>query len=672
MKRNIKIYIAIAVIVILLILGGGTLLFLKTKDKSKEALTSYVELINSKDYEGMYSMLSDESKEKYSKEDFIARNKKIYEGIDVENIKIDINKVSKSGEVRKISYSSSMDTLAGELSFDNIVDMKKQGDKFYVVWTSGAIFPSLEEKDKVRVNTKKSNRGDILDRNGKKLATDDKAANVGVVPGKLGDKRDEKINKISEILEVSVDDINTKLNASYVKSDMFVPIKVISKDDERIPRLLEVSGVMINDKDARVYPLGKEAAHLTGYVQNVSAEDLEKNKGKEYTQNSVIGKAGLESIYEEKLRGIDGCEITIIDENQAKKEVIKSKDVKNGSDIKLTIDSTTQDLLYTQLEKDKGSAVAMNPNTGEVLALVSAPGYDPNDFVMGLSQAKWDNLNNDEKKPLYNRFQGVAVPGSVFKPLTAAVGIDNKSINPDETKTITGLKWKKDNSWGDYSVTRIKDYGDSTNLLKAMVYSDNIYFAQATLNMGGDKFKEGLNKFGFGESLPFQYGVSKSQFATNGEFKTEAQLADSGYGQGEVLVNPVHLATMYTMFVNEGNIITPYLEYKESPEKKVWKEKAITKDAAEIVLKDMIQVVQDPNGTGHAASINGVTIAGKTGSAEKKDNNGVDIGVLGWFIGMTTDRSNNVLVLTMAEDTKDIGQSHYVIPMAKKVLEKAK
>jgi len=388
----------------------------------------------------------------------------------------------------------------------------------------------------------------------------------------------------------------------------------------------------------------------------------------------LIGKSGLEKAYEESLRGIDGEEIYIQNKDGEKKASLIAKDVKNGTDLKLTIDNKMQSLLYSQLEKDKGSSVAMNPNTGEVLALVSTPSYNPNDFILGMNTDKWNSLNNDTSKPLYNRFQGTAAPGSSFKPITAVIGLDTKKLDPNANKNISGLSWQKSKSWGKYSVTRVSDYGANSNLLNALVYSDNIYFAQVALDIGKDLFKEKLISFGISEKVPFEYPLYNSQFATDKTFKTEVQLADSGYGQGEVLLNPVHLATLYTMFQNDGSILNPYLEYKATPESKVWKSKAVSKDSANIVLQDLIQVVENPNGTGHAAYTSGLSIAGKTGTAEIKasqeDTTGTE---LGWFVGMTTNKApNNLLVVMMAEDVKDKGGSHYVVPKVKKALETIK
>lgn len=666
MNKRLKI-ILISVITILIVIGisVGTIIYIeKNSYKPEDTLNSYIDLLNNKEYEEMYNLISTDSKSLISLEDYITRNQKIYEGINASNIETLIEDVTKDGDNYTLTYKTTMMTAAGELTFNNsTVIIKEDG----IVWSSEMIYPTLTSEDKVRVKTNVANRGSILDRNGVFLAKDGLDANVGLVPGKIIDK-EASISKISEILGVSVDYINKQLSASYVKDDTFVPIKEIAANDDRIKDLLQIKGILINDKKARVYPLGEKAAHLTGYIQTVTAEDLEKNKDKGYSSTSKIGKAGIEKIYEETLKGTDGVEIYIVDKNDSKKEDILSSNLENGSDVKLTIDSNVQTNLYDETSKDKSASVAMNPNTGEVLALVSTPSYDPNDFIMGMSNEKWDSLNNDKNNPLLNRFQSTIVPGSVFKPITAAVALESKTLDINEKKIISGLKWQKDSSWGDYYVTRVSDYGTDTNFINAMINSDNIYFAQAALDVTSDTFASKLLDFGFDSDIPFEYGLYSSSFGDNNKIETDEQLADSGYGQGKILINPIHLASIYTSFINQGNMVTPYLDVSKT--KTIWKDNIISKSNAEIILNSLVAVVESPNGTGNQAKTNGIKIAGKTGTAEIKssqdDTSGTEIG---WFVGMTTDKENkNILVATMVEDVKDRGGSHYVVPKVKNVI----
>ena len=187
----------------------------------------------------------------------------------------------------------------------------------------------------------------------------------------------------------------------------------------------------------------------------------------------------------------------------------------------------------------------MNPYTGEVLALVSTPTYDNNDFIMGLSNEQWTSLNEDENKPMYNRFRQVWCPGSTFKPITAAIGLESGAIDPTEDYGNVGLSWQKDASWGSYYVTTLHAY-EPVILQNALIYSDNIYFAKAALKIGSEEMERSLDKFGFNEDLPFEIKMAQSQYSNTDSIETEIQLADSGYGQGQILINPLHICLLYT------------------------------------------------------------------------------------------------------------------------------
>ena len=288
-----------------------------------------------------------------------------------------------------------------------------------------------------------------------------------------------------------------------------------------------------------------------------------------------------------------------------------------------------------------------------------------------MSQENWDSLNNNADKPLYNRFQGTCVPGSSLKPIVAAIGVDSGIVKPEDVRRIDGLTWQKDSSFGNYYVTRTTSIGE-VNLENALVYSDNIYFAQVATEMGSSVLEDKLKSFGFDEKIPFEFALYNSQISNDGKIKDGVQLADTGYGQGEVMVNPVHLTSMYTMFLNEGSIISPHLIIDNNSNGRVWKESAVSKETSEEILKDLIQIVENPTGTGHQAYTPGVKIAGKTGTAEiKNSQNDINGTELGWFVGMTPECENKVVVSMMIEDVKDRGGSHYVVPKVKEIIEKS-
>ena len=666
-KRRRWLIPLIIFLVLILCSGIGFLVwhYLRSRPIPEDTVRNYFSLLNDGDYEGMYALLTESSKDSVSEKDFISRNQNIYEGIEASNIKVSFpSEESSSKDTETVTYSTSMDTCAGSVSFDNQAVLEKDSNGAYrISWDSTLIFPSLQDDYKVRVETETAERGSIYDRNGTALATQGTISEVGLVPGKMSGNKEEDIQKIAELLDMSTDDINSLLGASYVQDDTFVPLKQISKDDtDTESKLLEISGILINDAAERIYPLGAAAGHLTGYVQSVTAEDLEKKAGEGYHAGSVIGKSGLELAYEDTLRAVDGSSVNIVDSDGNVVETLASQEAKNGEDIHVTIDASLQQTAYDQFSSDNGTAVAMNPKTGEVLALVSTPGYDPNEFIMGMSDRRWEELNNSENRPLTNRFAASWVPGSTFKALTAVIGVDSGKIDPQENFGYEGLSWQEDSSWGDYHVTTLTDYGDQVNLENALVYSDNIYFAKAALKIGADTLIDRFKAMGFDEEIPFELSLTSSTYDDDDNIDSDIQLADTGYGQGQLLVNPVHMLSLYSLFVNDGSMIQPTLLCQDGYTGKMWKENVFSADAVETVRNDLIQVIENPSGTGASARIDGVTLLGKTGTAEIKDSQSDTDGIeRGWFICETADSTDTpVAVAGMVEDVKGKGGSSYV------------
>ena len=688
-KKSRLLWIAIAVIGMAAITVAVCVAGMFKKEEvwktPEELLVEYMNHIPAQEYEQMYAMLHIEASGNVSQEDFIKRNSAIYEGIEIQNMAVEI--IAYDEEQLTVTYQTSFDTVAGEISFENEAFFLEGEDGYKLVWDNSLIFPNLASTDKVRVSTTQANRGEILDRNGRVLAGKGTASSVGIVPGKL-ENRKEAIAKIAELLETTPEVIEKKLSAQWVKDDSFVPIKTIPrveeiellkvepdedvlKEKERHESLLAIPGVMISDVEVREYPLGEAAAHLVGYVQSVTAEDLEEHAGEGYTANSVIGRSGMEGLFEKELKGQNGCRIYIVNSEGKEKEELACILVQHGQDIKLTIDASLQIALYEQFQEDKSCSVAMNPYTGEVLALVSTPSYDNNDFIMGLSSEQWIALNDDEDKPMYNRFRQVWCPGSTFKPVTAAVGLESGAIDPNEDYGNVGLSWQKDASWGSYYVTTLHAY-EPVILENALIYSDNIYFAKAALKIGSEEMESSLTGLGFNEELPFEIKMAESQYSNSEGIETEIQLADSGYGQGQVLVNPLHMACIYSAFCNEGNVIKPYLVYQNEIAAEYWIPGAFSNETASRVLEGTKKVVNDSNGTGYAAHRDDILLAGKTGTAEikasKDDTSGTE---LGWFAIFTAEDTveRPILIISMVEDVKGRGGSGYVVKKDSLVLE---
>ncbi|MFQ9985129.1 MAG: penicillin-binding transpeptidase domain-containing protein [Lachnospiraceae bacterium] len=646
-------------------------------ESPEELLTVYMEHISQKEYEEMYEMLDVRASGGISKNDFIERNSAIYEGIEMQNLQIEV--VDYNEKERRVAYESSFDTVAGAIRFENEASFSEGENGYKLVWNDSLIFPDLNSGDKVRVSTTQAERGEILDRNGRVLAGAGVASSVGIVPGKL-ENRDAAIQKLAELLQMEPETIQNKLLAQWVKDDSFVPVKTVPKVNEidlmkvepdeevlaehaRQEQLLEIPGVLISDIEVREYPQGEAASHLVGYVQNVTAEDLDEHAGEGYTSDSVIGRSGMEALFEKELKGQNGRRIYIVDANGNEKKELAEIVVQPGQDVQLTIDVEIQRALYEQFKQDKSCSVAMNQYTGEVLALVSTPSYDNNDFILGFSDEKWTSLNEDEQKPMYNRFRQTWCPGSSFKPIIAAIGLESGAINPTEDYGNVGLSWQKDSSWGSYYVTTLHTY-EPVVLENALIYSDNIYFAKAALKIGAETLERSLTELGFREELPFEIKMAQSQYSNTDQIESEIQLADSGYGQGQILINPLHMACIYSAFCNDGNIIKPYLIYKNEITPEYWIKGAFRPETASQVLEGIKKVVNDPNGTGYAACRDDMILAGKTGTAEikasKEDTSGTE---LGWLAIFTTEEmiEQPILIISMVEDVKERGGSGYVV-----------
>ncbi len=669
MSKKVLAVILISLLLIVVIGCSGYFIFKNIhKLTPEETLKQFAIHIQNAEYEDMYDLISEESKRNISKEDFIERNKNIYSGISMTNYILEIkSEEEQKDKSYKLSYDVYINTASsGEINFSSSSRLvkNKETKRYELDWSSNFIFPNLDNTDKVRVKTVESQRGEIIDRNGKLLAGLGEVSSVGFVPGKMNEDSEADIQKVSELLEVSVDTIKNSLNSNWVKDNTFVPIKKVAVSNQELKdALLEIPGIKINRVKERVYPLAEAISHLIGYVQNVTAEDLEKNADKGYSQTSVIGKAGLEKQYEDRLRGKDGKEIYIETENGTRKDTIASSEVQNGETIKLTIDAEIQTQLYNELKDDKGLFVVMQPKTGELLALVSTPSYDNNQFIYGISTEKWKEISEDERNPMIARYTKAYCPGSTFKPITAAIGLSTEKVTENNTFNYDGLSWQKGSSWGDYRITTLTPYNSAKNIRNALIHSDNIVFAQVALKIGSETFTKELQKIGFGENLNLNLGLSSSQISNSGEIKKEVSLADSGYGQGEILVNPVHMASIYSAFVNNGNMVKPYLEYKEEKSPEYLKEEAFTAASANIVKDDLIQVIENPEGTATDMKIDGIKLAGKTGTAELKVSKDEEANTLGWFDLITVDENSDkqYVIVSMVEDARELGGSHYLI-----------
>lgn len=651
-KNRTGAYIAGAVILIAAA-GGGYFYYqhyqeTQAVEAGEKTVEQFVQALNKGDYNKAAEMTSKKAANKsaLSEKEILDKYQNIYGAADVKGLQISNLKVDKKDDsTYSFSYKAKMNTSLGELkdlSYKGTLD--RNDGQTTINWQPNLVFPEMEGNDKVSLTTQEAARGNIIDRNGEPLATTGKLKQLGVVPSKLGDggEKTANIKAIASSFDLTEDAINQAISQSWVQPDYFVPLKIIDGATPELP-----AGATIQEVDGRYYPLGEAAAQLIGYVGDITAEDIDKNP--ELSSNGKIGRSGLEMAFDKDLRGTTGGKLSITDADGVEKKVLIEHEVQNGKDIKLTIDAKAQKTAFDSLGGKAGSTVATTPKTGDLLALASSPSYDPNKMTNGISQEDYKAYEENPEHPFISRFATGYAPGSTFKIITAAIGLDNGTIDPNEVLTINGLKWQKDSSWGSFQTTRVSSDVSQVDLKTALIYSDNIYAAQETLKMGEKKFRTGLDKFIFGEDLDLPISMNPAQISNEDSFNSDILLADTGYGQGELLITPIQQAAMYSVFTNNGTLVYPKLiADKETKDKK----NVISETAVQTIVPDLREVVQDVNGTAHSLSALGIPLAAKTGTAEIKEKQDVKGQENSFLFAFNLDNQGYMMV-SMLENKED-------------------
>ncbi|MBM7539998.1 penicillin-binding transpeptidase domain-containing protein [Amphibacillus cookii] len=632
----------------------------------EQRFETYVSFWEEQAFNDMYSMLTEEAQDNYGTDGFIERYQKIYQDLAIEDLTITYNLGEENEEEAlqtTFPITVSQDSVAGEITFDAEIEMveyinEEEERDWLVNWHPRLIFPELEEDGKIAIETTETSRGEIFDRNGDGLAINDTVYEIGIDPGQFGDNRDQEIEAIADQLTLSVDTIEATLEQDWVTDGVFVPLKILSpSDQDLLESVTSIPAVLQREATGRVYPYSEAFAHLIGYIGNITAEEIEQADPGVYGTQDQIGKRGLEQLFEERLRGTRG--VRIVADNNGDRISIAETTGEPGDDIHLTIDAELQVSLFDHFEQDSGTAAALEPQSGETLALVSSPSFDPHQFTYGISQSEYDELNEDPNEPMLNRFAATYSPGSAFKPITSTIGLNEGTITPDDAVQIDGLTWSKE-GWGNYSVRRVSESTGPVDLNDALVRSDNIYFAQKALAIGSEPFIEGLNTFGFGEDgFNYTYPIQPSRISNSGEIDRETLLADSGYGQGEILMSALHLAAAYTPIINDGTMIQPILDQEEE-HGQAYAENLITAEDANYIQEALRHVVSSSNGTARQANIDAIELSGKTGTAELKQSlEEENAEENGWFVAYPNNYE--LIIAMMVEGVENKGGSGYTV-----------
>jgi len=545
----------------------------------------------------------------------------------------------------------------------------------------GSYYLRLSEENRIREYTIPAPRGIIFDRRGRVLVTNRPSFTVAVLPLELRLLPDSGavLRRLAAILGMRIDEIDAKIVANQTR--LFEPVRV--KRDVGTPIVarieenrLDLPGVLILVEPVRSYPLKMTAAHVLGYVGEIDQDELNAREADGYKPGDLIGKAGVERVYESVLRGVDGRLNVEVDALGRPLRVLGRHAAVPGRPIVLTLDIDIQTVATQALEATgykSGAVVVTDPGSGEVLALASMPSYDPNLFAVGISPQAWTALASNPLHPLLNRAVGATYePGSVFKPVTAVAALQEGIVSRDSVFDAPGYfqlgRWR----FGD-----LKAWGRVT-FLTGIANSINVVFYTLGYRLGGDRLAHYATLMGLGEltgvDLPGEIAGTIASPATKQQLTGEpwypGDSVNMSIGQGAVTVTPIQVARMIGSIANGGTLVQPHVLRSVSekdgtsrkPPPPTQRSVPYTPTALAVIREGLRAVVE--RGTGMAAAIPKIALAGKTGSAENPRGQ-----PHAWFAGYGPVEAPRVLVVAFVEHGFRGGLT--AAPLVRKVFEAA-
>nr|MDD6336712.1 penicillin-binding transpeptidase domain-containing protein [bacterium] len=637
--------------------------------------TRYLKAWQAGDYERMYRYLSTAAQQAYTQEKFAVIHENYYQAMKLQDMSLVATQSVYSQELAcwVQGYNMAFTLMgAGDMSIENqamkLVNEGEKEEDWRVDFALDMILPRLSQGDYVRLVSISPMRGEIFSQDGIVLARNEKAQSVYAVPEKIQDVAGFCL-QLGSLIGMTEESVRTKVESKEAARDGYIVLRAYpagTLPDEVKDAINAIDGAGVDSRvytTVRSYPNGSLLSHTLGYVGSISEDQLPQYQQLGYTSDDKVGKMGLEYSFESTMRGSIGWRLERLNSEDEVQEDYLNIPVQKGNDLWLTIDTQLQkraeELLKTKLdESQRGVIIVLEPTTGKVNAMASYPDYDPNIFSWPINQETWGRLNNDPDKPLFSRAtNGLYPPGSSFKPFVAAWALESGQITADTAFTgeVVDSKWTPDmDNWVYPPITRLLYVPSPVNLENAIIYSDNIYFAWLALGMGAERFVENVQALGIGEAFDADVSVTKGRISNLLPIVNLRQLADSGYGQGELVVTPLQMAATFSAFANGGNIMKPQLVekighqeglsyvYDQVFEPVVWRENVISKAAIDIIQPDMHKVCTQ----GTAWSIGMSNISGKTGTAELDNDKSR---IIAWFCGYIDDGSMDRLVLVMIE-----------------------
>ncbi len=557
--------------------------------------------------------------------------------------------------------------------------------------TEGEQYRSLSENNRIRLKRVRATRGTILDRHGQILVDNRPSFDVALVPEDAHDVP-RTLASLTRLLAADAREFSAAMQAAANRPPFEEVILKRDLDWESIVALethqLDLPGVSVQVGPRRTYPFNDMAAHLLGYVGEVSQQELANRQG--YRMGDLIGKAGAERYWEDYLRGIDGGQQVEVDAVGRKLRTLSEVEETPGNTLVMTLDRELQLAAERAMGDHEGAVVALDPRSGEVLAMVSRPAFDPNVFARGIHRAEWKALTQDRKRPLNSKaVQGTYPPGSTFKVVMAAAALEEGVINPFTQIFCGGGIWFGNR---EFRCWRKGGHGNM-NVHEALTRSCDVFFYQVGQRLGIDAIADYAHRFGLGAPTGITLEHESGGIIPSSAWKRQrfgepwyaGETLSVAIGQGYVTTTPLQMANVIAAIANDGTVYRPqFVKRVETPdgtlvraeEPVVERELGFKKTTLLQIRQALSDVVNSSRGTGTKARVKGIEVGGKTGTSqvgklgaerakqghmarERKDH--------AWFIAFAPVSSPEIAVAVLAEHAGEHGGTA-AAPIAQQVI----
>lgn len=549
---------------------------------------------------------------------------------------------------------------------------------WYLQVIKGDEYRKIAEGNRLRVVDIPAPRGVIYDRNNNALVRNVLSFDISMVKENIP-KDAGTLSELGQLVGLMPEDIKRRARSTEnpfeaVKLRQNVSFEEVAKIDAR---RIDFPGLQVDVTSARGYIFGQASAHVLGYLGNPTPKQMELPEFSNIPPQSFVGQFGLEKSYDSTLRGISGKKIVEVDALGNMIKFVRIQRPLRGNDLKLSIDIKAQLEAERALEDKTGAVVAIKPDSGEILALASAPSFDPNLFVGGIKHEDWKELINDPRKPLMNRaIQNQYPPGSTFKPVTAIAALEDGIVTENTPAFCSGSTFFKRlfRCW--------KKGGHGTvSLHRALVESCDVYFYEIGKRINIDTIAQYASALGLGRPTGVELDGEASGIVPSTKWKLrtrkekwyQGETLSVAIGQGYLAVTPVQMARMIATLINGGELYKPHLVTNGNGENKPESVAELNPEYVEMIKSALVGVVYEGGGTGSAARSGIVSIGGKTGTAQVigGDAKGKDLSDQykdhAWFIAFAPQNNPEIAVSVFVEHGGHGGSA--AAPIAKRVIE---